>query len=453
MTVLLPNRRRSRIRSILRWFFALWAVHPLMPAAAQELVSVAGNGTQGDSYSEEASVSANGRFVAFQSSAANFAAGDRPATRPFGDSEADIFVVDTQTGVIELISAGLDGLPANASREPALSGDGRYVAFESRATNLVPNDTNDAPDIFLFDRQNGTLVRINLGPNGEEADGLSSEAAISDDGRFVVFESTAPNLVSDDMNERRDVFLWSRESGSIERISIAHDGGDPDNISDQPRISATGRFIVFESNAMNLVPVDTNSRRDVFLFDRALGTMEIVDVAVDGAQSDATSRNPAVSSDGRYVAFDSGATNLVPDMLDSSSNIFVKDRQTGVVELISQSSSGVPADAFCEEPSMSTDGRFVAFDCPATSLVGTETGGTESIYLYDRVRRHMAIVSTNEEGEPGTARSYRPEIGADVVAFSSIAANLVPDDVNDEEDIFVVRLKIFADSFEVRPTP
>ncbi|MEM7707251.1 MAG: calcium-binding protein [Pseudomonadota bacterium] len=415
---------------------------------ASELVSRANDGSLANSFSQEASISEDGRFVAFQSTASNLAPGDVPPTRPFGSTEADIFVFDTRNETIELISAGLDGFPANSSRDPEISGDGRYVAFVSNATNLVPNDLNDASDIFFYDRETDSLQRVNEGPGGEDADGLSDGIAISFDGSLVAFESTAPNLVSGDTNGLRDIFVWSRQTDTIERVSIAPGGVEADGISDQPAFSRDARFLAFESNATNFVAADTNGRRDIFLADLAGDTIERVNVLNDGTETDANSEHPAVSADGRFVAFESRASNLVPDVLNGSNSIYVKDRLTGEVSLISQSTSGVSADGFCEWPSISPNGRLVVFDCPATTLVDLDNGGSESVYLRDRATGVTSLVALGLGGVPADGRSFRPSIGVDAVAFASLGTNLVAGDDNDQEDIFVVRFGLFADGFE-----
>lgn len=420
---------------------------------SQELASLAGDGSQGNSFSEEASISDDGRFVAFQSSASNFAIGDIPPVSPFGSSEADIFVVDTQAGSIELISAGLDGLPANSSRDAEISADGRYVAFGSFADNLAANDQNMSSDVFFFDRQTRQLTRISEGQGGADADGASDGNAISPDGSVVAFESVATNLIADDANGLRDIFLWLRDSNTIERVSVASDGSEANGISDQPALSRDGRYVVFESQASNLVPGDTNGRRDIFLVDRVLDTIERVDVAADGSEANANSEHPSISDDGRFVAFESRADNLTTDVLNGTNNIFVKDRQTGAVTLISQSTGGVSADAFCEWPSISPDGRLVVFDCPGDTLVEVDTGGLESVYLHDRLDGTTTLISTGFQDPSGNNRSLRPSMGADAVAFTSLATNLVPNDVNGEDDVFVVRLGLFKNGFEAAAEP
>lgn len=446
-----PTRSRSLISSKSKngLFGSMLVLLASFVSGATELVSKTTDGLQVDGRSEEASISANGEYVVFESNAADFVAGDTPPSSTNDSSTDDIFVVHLPTGTVELISVGLDGLPANGSRKPTISGDGRFVAFQSFATNLVPDDTNELEDIFLFDRDSQTMTRINLAPGGGQANERSDEVAISNDGWFMAFESVASNLIDVDTNDERDIFVWSRASNTIERVSIAHDGSEPDRLSDQPSLSADGRYVVFESNATNLVPDDTNSRRDIFLYDRELDQIERIDVAADGTQGDGSSEKPTVSADGRFVAFDSASMNLVSQTLDGTSNIFVKDRATGEVELISRSTAGVVADAFCEEATMSADGRFVSFDCPGTALTDSDTGGTENVYVYDRASQVMTLASTGLGVQGPDGRSYRPSVTTDALAFSSLATNLVEVDDNDAEDIFVVLLPIFIDGFEV----
>ncbi|MFK7956805.1 MAG: TolB family protein [Lysobacterales bacterium] len=415
---------------------------------AQELVSVAGDGSQGNSFSQEASISDDGRYVAFQSSASNFALGDVAPTASFGVADSDIFVVDTQTGAIELISADPMGLPVNGSSDAEISADGRYVVFVSRASNLVANDTNEQSDVFFFDRETRIVQRVNLGPGGAQADGQSDGVAISADGTTVAFESTAANLVAGDTNSRRDIFVWRRDSGLIQRVSAAANGDEADNSSDQPTLSGNGQFVAFESNATNLVAGDTNERRDIFLVNLGANTIERVNLRPDGGETDANSEHPSISDDGRIIAFESRATNLTDDVLNGTNNIFVKDRVSGEVSLVSRSTSGISADAFCEWPSVSPDGQLVVFDCPANSLVSTDTGGVESVFLHDRTAGTTSLISTGVQDPSGNQGSNRPSMGRDAVAFASRATNLVVDDTNDAEDIFVVRFTVFSNGFE-----
>jgi Tol biopolymer transport system component len=210
------------------------------------------------------------------------------------------------------VSVSSGGIQANrTSVGQALSADGRWVAFASSASNLVPTDTNDAVDVFLHDRQNGTTTRVSVGDGHVQGNASSLQAAISADGRFVAFESAADNLVADDTNAAKDVFVHDRETGLTTRVSMGGDGSPANAESRAPAISADGRWVAFTSLASNLVADDTNDVFDTFLHDRQSGTTLRVSVGPSGVQGNQSSGEPALSADGRWVAFTSVASNLV----------------------------------------------------------------------------------------------------------------------------------------------
>ena len=241
---------------------------------------------------------------------------------------------------IERVNVANDGTQGNDSYVygacPAISADGRYVAFISSASNLVDGDTNGFADVFVRDRKTGTIERVSLADDGTQANASSALPEISADGRYVAFRSTASNLVPGDTNGFTDVFVYDREIGTIERVSVAADGTQGDNHSHASSISADGRYVSFASSDSNLVSGDTNNRRDVFVRDRQAGTTERVSVANNGMQGNDDSMSPSISADGRYVAFWSGASNLVPGDTNGGSDIFVYDRQTHSIERVNR---------------------------------------------------------------------------------------------------------------------
>src|SRR5690606_33451585 len=213
-----------------------------------------------------------GRYVAFTSGASNLVGGDT-------NGVSDVFVHDRRTGRTTLVSRSTAGVQGNNfSTGAAISADGRYVAFGSFASNLVPGDTNGTWDVFVHDRQTGVTTRVSVDSNGTEGNLPSSSPAISADGRFVAFQSDSTNLVPNDSNAATDVFLHDRQTGSTVRASIAANGADPNGSSTGASLSATGRFIAFGSSASNLVPGDTNAAGDVFVYDRQTGTTSRVSV-------------------------------------------------------------------------------------------------------------------------------------------------------------------------------
>jgi len=212
----------------------------------------------------------------------------------------------------ERISVASDGTQGNSgSANSSISADGRYVVFDSTASNLVSGDTNNYPDIFVHDRVTGITSRISIAPDGTQGNGLSSHPSISADGRYVAFESYANNLVSGDTNNTGDIFVYDRITGITSRVSVASYGTQGNNISVNSSISADGRYIAFDSDASNLVSGDTNNFRDIFVRDRVTGITSRISVATDGIQGNSFANFPSISADGRYIAFGSNASNLV----------------------------------------------------------------------------------------------------------------------------------------------
>jgi len=425
---------------------------PPVRSQTTERVSVASDGTQGDAASAFPSISADGRFVAFASSATNLVAGD---TNGF----SDVFVHDRQTGVTERVSVASDGTQGNAvSNVSAISADGRFVAFASDANNLVAGDINGATDVFVRDRQTGVTERVNVASDGTEGNGTSAVlaigvSAISADGRFVAFASDADNLVAGDTNTAPDVFVRDRQTGATERVSVTSDGTQGNGASGGPAtgllaigvpaISADGRFVVFPSNATNLVAGDTNGSTDVFVRDRQTGVTERVSVASDGTQGNLASGVPAISADGRFVAFVSNAIIVAGDT-NGATDVFVRDRQTGVTERVSVASdgsqgNGASGSSLVGVPAISAgDGRFVGFASNASNLV-TDTNGATDVFLHDRQTGATERVSVASDGTQGNGMSGFPAISADgrFVAFASNADNLVTSDTNGAFDVFV----------------
>ncbi len=351
-----------------------------------ERVSVASDGTQANSPSFDPAISADGRFVAFQSDSSNLVAGDTGHIAGH-DEPLNIFVHDRDTGITERVSVASDGTQANSSSfDPAISADGRFVAFRSKASNLVPGDANFADDIFVHDRDTGITERVSVASDGTEGNDRSNRAqlTISANGRLVAFESEASNLVAGDTNASPDIFVHDRVTGTTERLSVASDGSQGNFSSDDSAISADGRFVAFQSFARNLVPSDTNGWPDVFIHDRVTGTTERVTMAGDGTEGNQFSFDPAISADGRFVAFGSDASNLVSGDTNVSPDIFVHDRVTGSTERVSVAGDGTQGNSDSRIPAISGDGRFVAFDSLAGNLVLGDTNGESDVFVRDR---------------------------------------------------------------------
>lgn len=404
-------------------------------------VSVDSGGNQSNSYSYLPAVSGDGRHVVFASLADDLVVGD-------GNGNWDVFVHDRQTGATTRASVGAGGIEADGvSLEPDISDDGRFVAFSSSATNLVAGDSNGSDDVFVRDRQSGATTRVSRASDGAQGDQYSLYPSLSADGRFVAFWSAAGNLVTGDSNGVDDGFVHDRQSGVTTRISVSGAGVQGNAASELPRISADGRFVVFDSLATQLVAGDRNGGRDVFVHDRQLSATERVpDVAVPPPASapwlgDGVSwtRNRSLSADGRYLAFVSQATNLVVGDSFGHNDIFVRDLRAGITTRVSVDSSGNQANGYSDSPSISADGRYVAFQSNASNLVSGDSNGATDVFRHDRQTGVTMRLSVNDAGVQGNGNSLVPAISAqgDRIAFISLATNLVAGDGNGRQDVFL----------------
>jgi Tol biopolymer transport system component len=280
---------------------------------------------------------------------------------------------------------------------------------------------------------------VSVDSRGAQAAGGGDGAVISADGRFVAFSSRSSDLVAGDTNKVADVFVHDRTTGATERISVGSSEKEGNRASGLPAISSDGRFVAFESAATNLAPGDDNNVVDVFVRDRVAGTTERVSVDSSGQQGNGDSDSCAISADGQIVAFQSAASNLVANDADGTQDIFVRNRQTGTTEAVSDDSSGNPAGGILA-PAVSGDGRFVAFTSSYSGYVANDTNGAVDVFVRDRATGKVELASVSSAGEhAGSAGARLPGISADGrrVSFRSGAANLVPGDKNAVEDAFV----------------
>jgi len=349
-----------------------------------ERVSVSSNSEQSNNISCDTrfinclSMSADGRFVAFSSDASNLVDGDTHGS-------TDVFVHDRQTGETVRVSVNSNGEQGNNSSDvPTISADGRYVAFESSASNLVDGDTNGFyRDIFVHDRQTGETTLVSVSSSGNQGDG-SWEPTISADGRYVAFESSASNLVYGDTNGTADIFVHDRQTGETTLVSVNSNSEQGNEFSDLPSLSADGHYVAFRSYASNLVYGDTNGTADIFVHDRQTGETTLVSVSSSDEQENDGSWEPTISADGRYVAFESSASNLVDGDTNGYSDVFVHDRQTGETERVSVSSNGEQGNYGSWWSTISADGRYVAFESSASNLVDGETYYSNDVFVHDR---------------------------------------------------------------------
>lgn len=349
-------------------------------AGKTEVVSVDSTGNLGNNFSNEPAISVDGRYVAFRSLADNLVSGDK-------NEHVQLFVHDRQTGSTEIVSKDSNGNLGNSSSgQVAISADGRFVAFQSLASNLVPGDTNNKADIFVRDRKTGSTEIVSKDSNSKLGNSHSAQPAISSDGRFVAFESTADNLVTEDKNGMTDIFVHDRKTGATKIISKDSNGKLGNSYSDEPAISADGRFVAFRSAATNLVAGDINDKEDIFVHDRKTGSTKIMSVDSKGKLGNDHSDQPAISADGRYVAFESLADNLVPGDINGTGDAFVHDRQTGITKIVSVDSAGKQQEngGRCFTPAISDNGRYVAFESEASNLVPGDTNGKSDVFVHDR---------------------------------------------------------------------
>lgn len=431
----------SSLASNLDWpdFLQSWDVYVRnQVAGVTERASLGDFDQQADRNSFSPAISADATCVAFSTAATNLLPGDT-------NGVADIYLRDRVNGVTERISVGLPGLPWTEGNHisdcPSLSGDGRVVAFESIASNLVWGDNNGLQDVFVRDRMTQTTTRASVSTAGAQANGESWWPALNGDGRYVVFSSNATNLILLDLNAHWDIFLRDLLLGTTERVSVTSDGSEANGDAARPGISWDGRLVAFESDATNLAPGDTNGYRDLFLHDRETGLTRMVSLGYDGAPATGKSEWPVFSSDGRFLAFQSEASNLVPGDTNGARDVFVCDLLTWEITRVSVNSDGEQGNADCWwYPAISADGRYVAFESDASNLAPGDTNQARDVFLRDRVNGTTECVSVNDAGEYGNGDSWgRVGMSADAryLSFDSHATNLVPGDTNALPDVFV----------------
>jgi len=385
-----------------------------------------------------AAISEDGRLIAFVASDPLVADG-RCCT--------NIYVLDRSNGTLTRESERPDGTSVQAdSQAPSVSAAGGVIAFETVAS--IPSAPDAHPvslHIVVRTRRDGTL-RTPVAMDGAAPDGLTRQPALSADGRAVAFTSDATNLTPDgDANgDRTDVFLWRLDSSNITRVSVANDGlSHPGGASHSPSVSGNGELVAFASTAQ-LVPDDTNAVIDVYLRDLRQARTVLVSRAADGQAADSASYSPALSADGRYVAFTSRAGNLVPNDHNGDNDVFIRDLTTGTTSLMSATSKGASANAASGRPAVSADGRWVVYQSLASNL-GSKPGCLSSghdrnllpdIYLLDRVMGCVSRISASPLEEWWNA-SVAPAIAGSgrVVLFSSTHP-VGPDDLSTDLDLF-----------------
>jgi Zn-dependent metalloprotease len=401
---------------------------------AIEKISYAYDGGQGNGNSYfPPSVSDDGRYIAFRSDASNIVFGDT-------NYAPDIFIHDRLTGINQRVSV--------SSTNPVISGNGRYVAFIS---------SMGFANIYLKDIQSGEVYHVSHSYNGTTTFGSSYAPSVSYDGRYVVFSSSATNLVSNDTNfceyswtqNCADVFLWDRNTNIVTRISVSSEGEQANGASDYPKISPNGRYVAFLSVASNLIAGDTNGIGGLFIHD--LQTSETYRISEGNGYGDFS---PDFSYDGRYIAFYSGNSTIVANDTNEYEDVFVYDQEVQEYTRVSVSSNGTQGNGnSTSSVSISSDGRFVVFRSDASNLVSNDSNAfiacdqydtgiaanCPDIFLHDRQTGETILLSVASDGTQGDNWTFGADISGDAttVAFESLASTLVPGDTNGAFDIFV----------------
>ncbi|TWG10522.1 TolB family protein [Actinoplanes teichomyceticus] len=372
------------------------------PKQTATRISVGYDGSQADGSSNAPSVSDDGRFFVYSSNATNLVPGDT-------NNLLDIFRYDRGTGVTELVTRGVGGVAANGrSTDERISADGRYVTFSSEASNLVPDDTDGEANVFVWDVGSKTITRL---PGAR-----SLWPDVSADGRYVTY-STYAALVPGDTDDRIDVYLHDRETGATDLVTRRSDGtasGGYESV-----ISDDGRYVAFQGSG------------GARLFDRETGTS----TAITGRAS-----SLAISGDGAFVTFTS-YTSLVPGDTNTDADVYLWERRTGEFTAVSVTPDGHTPDAFSTESRINRDGRYVTFWSTATNLSGTDAGGWQTqAYRYDRQSARNTLITVPVKGDDGGAEGADLSADGTVIGFMSLGEDLVADDTNGERDVFVTVL-------------
>ena len=414
----------------------IWGFQVVSPSVAPQMASIGFGGVPANGLSYgSTSLSANGRYLNFESQASNLVAGDTNAKQ-------DIFVRDLQTNSTQRVSVATDGTQANDdSYMSTISADGRFVAFASSATNLVPGVGGGVVQIYIKDITTGGISLVSVAADGSPANGwCGGPATVSGDGRYVAFLSQATNLVGGLIGSTNRVFVWDRTTEKTSLASVASDGSPADAGASMPAITGDGRYVAFLTAASNLVPCSTANGQQLFVHDMQLGTTELVSGAPNGVAADASAYpngSIAMTPDGRFAAFASDASNLVSGDGNFGPDIFVRDRSAGTTELISVASDGMQLGG--SGPSISADGRFVAYAVWAPNLTG-------QVIVWDRTMKRAVVYSVG----PGsvlaagatTLNTTSVSLSGDgrTLAFLTAATNLVAGDTNGLTDAFAILL-------------
>jgi Tol biopolymer transport system component len=401
------------------------------------LVSVGLGGRPANGPSERASISADGRLVVFTSHASNLVRGDR-------NDCTDVFLRDLDRGTTVRVDRGWDGSESDGCTgiDPIISADGHYAVYSADSTDLVRGVHDGRSHIYRTDLRTGATVLASAAADGTPGNGDSMRPTLSADGRYVAFATAASNLVPGTPSGTWDTVVRDMNTGKVVRTSAASDGTPGNAASDGTQISADGRYVTFFSNATDLVAGDTNKKVDEFLHDTATGRTTRLSVSTAGVQSDQITIGGTISDDNRYVVLNSHATNLTADSPATGANhIYLQDLDDNTLQLVDKGADGVPAPGGTFWASISGDGKHIPMASAGGDLVPGDTNDVRDIFVADLPGPTLRRVSVGTDGQQADAASYFPDADqhADAVVFTSYATNLVAGDTNGQPDVFLHR--------------
>ena len=399
------------------------------------LISQSSSGVQANDFSSDPSLSFDGRYTVFTSFATNLVPNDN-------NNASDVFRRDNTDGTVirvSVSSAGVEGNAGSSSTVFSVSADGNLIVFRSFADNLVAGDNNNFGDIFVRDVNAGTTERVSLNTAGDEANSFSSAPSISPNGNRVAFSSNATNLSPDDLNTVNDIFLRDLSTDTTLLVTIPFSGSGL-SVGGLAGLSSDGRYVAFIGPAVGLAPGGSGGFSHVYVRDMQAPFSEKINLDINGNQANQSSNGPvAISPDGSEVTYASGASLQVAGDTNGTHDVFIADVATKLSERVSIDSNGVEANGFSTSPAMSADGRYVAFQSDATSLV-TDNNGVRDVFVHDRVTGTTTRVSEDKDGVEANGQSaFDQSMSGDgrYVAFRTDASNLVSNDNNGVADIII----------------
>ena len=341
---------------------------------------------------------------------------------------SQVYILDRMTRTTELVSVN-GATPGNGySLNPAVSNDGRYVVFHSDASNLVDNDQNGVADVFVRDRLARVTYRASVGPEGQEGSESSAYPAISGDGQVVAFASASPEFAPEVTGESLQMYVRMQSAGLTELVSRTPEGVPGLGTNREVALSSDGRFVAFESQATDLMPYQTSFSGEIFVLDRQTGTMEHVSVRADGTPSGTPSISPSISDDGRHVGFHAYGA-LDPADSNGSLDGYVRDRIAGTTQRVTlaHNMAELPLGAFYMV--LSGDGKWVVFLSSQAGVLPGVPAGTSHVYLRRLSDGQMRLVTVNSNGDLPNDNNLFPALGGDgsTVGFASYATNWFPD--------------------------